>query len=74
MTRTIGPFDFHIHSPSCWEILHPGADRVFIRYNGARWVIQYVYANGHAVYRAFRTRDAAIACMVERCGYAACWC
>lgn len=68
MIRTLYGLQFEIHSPSQYELVHhcSTADRVFIWYNGAKWEVVYVHANGYQARRVFNSRDAAFALIANR--------
>lgn len=58
---------FRVHSPSMYEFVHSqGDDRVFVRYTGQTWLVQYCYASGKTIQRTFNSRDAAIDLIASR--------
>lgn len=68
MIRTLQGLNFEVHSPSQYELIHheDTADRVFVWYNGAKWEVVYVYANGARARRVFNSRDAAVSLISSR--------
>lgn len=70
MLINLSGLSFHAHSPSLLELMSvrrdvdPGA-RVFVRYNGFKWVIHYKSPVSD-VTRFFPSRDAAVALIADR--------
>jgi hypothetical protein len=63
---TIDGLAFRVASPSCYELIHSWPDvLIFLMFNGVSWAIRYSDAS-HGVTRYFKTRDEAIALLVDR--------
>lgn len=64
---------FRAVSPSHFELLSVRDDigsgaKVYVRFNGEHWVTECVMPNGHAVSKAFRSREAAVDIITGRIG------
>ena len=62
---------FHVHSPSCLELLSVRDDigngaRVLVRFNGFKWWIEYCIPAHAPIKRCFDRRDDAISLIADR--------